>query len=346
AQGQFQSLRLNAIVHLGGSAVQVHVVDVVGLQSGFFESEGDRSCRLFGRIAHADAMEGFAGGRIARNFSEDASTPSLRVLVVFEHEHPRAFGENEPVSVGGERTRSALWLIVPRLSERAQERVSLNDAGSNRCIHAARKKHGLHTGLNVLVGVADCFARRGAARGHYVAVAAAAEAHRDFARDRAHGAAGNAEQADLLDVSRVPKPVLLFGKFLRATARSQNHAYLALLVERHRRVVESGIFQSLVGSGHGERHYSRYMLALARVDPGEFIEFRNLSGNVYRQAAGIKTRNTLDARSALKHGARERILADAVGADYAHSGNDDASHERTSSDGDSGPMRCNAKCMG
>ena len=177
-------------------------------------------------------------------------------------------------------------------------------------------------------------------------VAAAAEAHGDFARDRAHGSAWDAKQADLLDVSGVPEAVLLFGKLLRAAARAEDHADLALLVERHRVVVEAGVFQCFVGSGHGQRHYARYVLALARIDPGELVEFRNFSGNVHGQAAGIEARNAFDARSAFKHGARERILADAVRADHAHSGDDDASHGRTSSDGPSRPMRCNAKYMG
>jgi hypothetical protein len=88
------------------------------------------------------------------------------------------------------------------------------------------------------------------------------------------------------------------------------------------------------------------VLALARIDPSEFVEFRDFPGNVHRQAAGIETRNALDARSAFEHGARKGILADAVGADHAHSGDDDASHGRTSSDGPSRPMRCNAKYMG
>ena len=104
----------------------------------------------------------------------------------------------------------------------------------------------MHSCLNVLVGIANGVGRRRAARRDHVAIAAKSEAHADFAGQRAHGAAGDAEQADLLDVSGVPEPVLLFGKFLSATARAEDHANLALLLHRHVGVIDAGVLMASV----------------------------------------------------------------------------------------------------
>src|SRR5215470_7038889 len=84
-----------------------------------------------------------------------AHAPSLRVLVLFEYEHPRTLGQDEPVAVRRKRPRGTLGLIVPGLCERVQQRVSLDDAWGDWGVHATRKKHRLHSGLNMLVGVTD-----------------------------------------------------------------------------------------------------------------------------------------------------------------------------------------------
>ena len=59
----------------------------------------------------------------------------------------------------------------------------------------------------------------GAAGGDHMAVAAKSKSHADFAGNRTHRAAGDAEQAYLFDVPAMPQAVLFFGKFLRAAAR-------------------------------------------------------------------------------------------------------------------------------
>ena len=117
-------------------------------------------------------------------------------------------------------------------------------------------------------------------RRDHVAVAAKSEAHADFAGKRSHGAAGNAEQADLLDVSAMPEPVLLLGKFLRAAARAQNHADLALFFHRHGGGIEAGILDRFGRGGDSQRHYAGDVFAFARVHPGKFVKLRNFAGDV------------------------------------------------------------------
>ncbi len=77
-------------------------------------------------------------------------------------------------------------------------------------------------------------------------VAAKAEPHADFAGDRAHGAARNAEQADLLHVSGMPKPVLFFGELLRAAAGAEDYADFPFLVHRHGGGIQPGVLDGFV----------------------------------------------------------------------------------------------------
>src|SRR5579863_1038004 len=93
----------------------------------------------------------------------------------------------------------------------------------------------------MLVGITDGVGRRGAACGNHVTVTAKAEAHGDFAGDRAHSSAGNAEQTHLFYVSGMPEPVLLLGEFLRSAAGAEDHANLAFFFHRHRSWIELGI---------------------------------------------------------------------------------------------------------
>ena len=230
---------------------------------------------------------------------------------------------HEAVAVGGKWTRRALRSVVPGLSERAQQRVAFDDARGDRRIHAAHQKHRQHARLNMLVGIADGVGRRSAARRHHVAVAAKSKAHADFAGQRSHSAAGNAEQADLFYVSAVPEAVLLLGKFLRAAAGSQNHADLALLLHRHGGGIEAGILDGFGGCGNGQRHDAGDMLALARVHPRQFVKFGNFAGDMYRQGGRIEARDAFYAGFAGEKGAAKGFFAYAVGADDAHSSDDD-----------------------
>ena len=150
-------------------------------------------------------------------------------------------------------------------------------------IHATHQKHGQHAGLNMLVGVTDGVGGRSAARSHHVAVAAKSKTHADFAGQRSHGAAWNAEKADLLDVSAMPEPVLLFGKFLGAAPGPENHANLTLLLHRHGGGIESRVLDGFRGRGHGQRHHAGNVFAFARVHPGQFVKLGNLARDLYRQ---------------------------------------------------------------
>jgi hypothetical protein len=82
---------------------------------------------------------------------------------------------------------------------------------------------------------------------------------------------------------------LLLGKFLGAAPRAEYDADLALLLERHGGRVESGVVECFAGSRDGQGHDSGDVPSLFRIHPGEFVEFCNFAGNVYRQVRRIET---------------------------------------------------------
>ena len=323
-QSEFQGSGFHAVVHFGRGAVKVYVVDIFGGDVCFFESQGDGAGGFFGRIAHAHSMEGFAGRSVAGDLGIDAGAAGAGVDVVFEDKHPGTFGDYESVAIGGKGARGALRRMIPGLGKGAQQRVALDDSGSDWRIYATDQKHGLHACLNVLIGVTEGVGGRSASGGDHVAVAAKAEAHADFAGNRAHGSAGNAEQAHLLDVSGMPEPVLFFGEFLGAAAGAEDHADFAFFVHRHGRRVEAGVPDGFAGGGYCQGYDAGHVLALTRIDPGEFVKFGNLAGNVHREVGGIKPRNALHAGLSRKNGAAEGFFADAVRADHADSGDNHA----------------------
>src|SRR5579872_283102 len=162
-----------------------------------------------------------------------------------------------------------------------------------------------------------------------MAVAAEAEAHGDFARQRAHGATRNAEEAHLLDVSGVPKAVLLFGELLGSAAAAEDHADLALFVHGHCFGIEAGVANGFVRSGDGQGNDAGNVLALTRIDPGEFIEFGDFSGNVNWKSGSIEAGDPLDARLAGENGPAEGFFTDAVRTDDADSGDRDTWQHRS-----------------
>ena len=122
----------------------------------------------------------------------------------------------------------------------------------------------------------------------------------------------------------MPEPVLLLGKLLGAAPGTEDHADLALLVEGHGGIVEAGVLKSFGGGRDGERDDTRHVLAFARIDPGQFVELGNLACNMHGQAGGIEAGDALDPGFTSQHGMGEGIVADAIRADHAHPGDDDA----------------------
>ena len=65
-----------------------------------------------------------------------------------------------------------------------------------------------------------------------------------------------------------------------------------------------------------------------RFHPCQFVEVLDLAGNLHGQFTGIEAANPLHPADAIKHGAAERLVSNAVRADRAHSRDHDAFFHR------------------
>src|SRR5271165_3679302 len=100
-------------------------------------------------------MEGLASRTVTGDFGQDARAARTSMLVLFEEEHPCAFGNHESVAVGREWPRSALRSMVPRRSHNLHEREALHDSRSDGRVNAADQHHGNKAELDLPQGVAE-----------------------------------------------------------------------------------------------------------------------------------------------------------------------------------------------
>ena len=173
--------------------------------------------------------------------------------------------------------------MVPRFRHDFHQGKALHDAKSQGRICAAHQHEWLHAKLNLAHGISNRISGRSAAGGDYVAEAAEAEAHAHFAGERAHGPAGNGEDAYLLDLSLVVKMVLMVGKIISAAAAAQHHADFAFAVEGEAGGINTGIAERLSRGRNGQGYGAGEMLALVRLDPVKLVEILNFAGNFYRK---------------------------------------------------------------
>src|SRR3954462_4745651 len=95
------------------------VLNIFRSNARFIERESDRARWFIGRVAHANAMKRLAGRAVAGDFGVNLGSACFGVFVLFEDKHPRAFGKNKAIAIGGKWSRGALRLIIPRLCQRA-----------------------------------------------------------------------------------------------------------------------------------------------------------------------------------------------------------------------------------
>ncbi len=247
--------------------MQVHVVDGPGIHARFLHREVDGAGRLFAAFGQTHAMEGLARGAIAGDLGIDPRAAGQGVFALFQDEHPRPFGDDEAIAVRREGPGGALRRMVPRCRHDAHQREALHDAGGDRGVDAAGEHHRQHAKLDLAEGITDRVGGRRAAGRHHVAHAPQPEVHAHLARERAHRPAGDAEEAHLFDVPRIPEPVLLFAELLRAAAGAQYDADLALLLQAHTFCLDAGVAERFIGGCDRQRHRARDVFALVLLHP-------------------------------------------------------------------------------
>ena len=111
---------------------------------------------------------------------------------------------------------------------------------------------------------------------------------------------------------------------MRAAARADYDADLALGFHVHSGEVHARVVQGFGSRGDSQRNHASDVLALFSVDPFGFVEVVDLAGDLHRQVARVKTGDAFDAAFSRKNGAAKRFIADAVRAYTAHSSDDDS----------------------
>ena len=123
AEDALHGQRLQLVVHRSGGAMGVDVVDVVTDEARLVREHvlhgAGGAFALF--VRHGD-VEGVAGGAIAGEFGEDVRAAREGVLFGFEHEHARAFADDEPIAGEVEGAGGSARVGRCRWSARARQR--------------------------------------------------------------------------------------------------------------------------------------------------------------------------------------------------------------------------------
>src|SRR5580693_4316262 len=117
------------------------------------------------------------------------------------------------------------------------------------------------------------------------------EAHIQFARKRTHHSSWHAEQTHLLVLLMEEQAILLLGEFLGSAARTNDYAKTTSLLERQGSGIETSVAQGLRGRGQSQWQHPRHMFPVALFHPSQFVEVRNLAGNLDGNFPRIETRD-------------------------------------------------------
>ena len=218
--------------------------------------------------------------------------------------------------------------MVPARAHDAHELEAAQDQRRDGRIHAAGDDGVQHAAPDVAEGVADGVGGGSAAGGDDMAQAAEAEAHGDFAGERADGAGGNGVDAALLLLAGVIEAVLLLGEILAAAAGADHDADLAQFVARHGVRVEAGIRQRFRHAGRGQRHGARYVRPVLHLHVPVFVEFvGHLARDLYHETAdGSKRVMRRHPAAAVSAGLPKTFTPDPIGAHGADSRNHNMTH--------------------
>src|SRR5712671_4517491 len=103
AKGKLHGARLDAVVELSRSAVEISVLHVTAGDPSFLHGDSDGARRFFAAFFQTDAVESFARGSVSSDLGVDLGATRLGMFVVFQNKHPRTLGDHESVAIFRER---------------------------------------------------------------------------------------------------------------------------------------------------------------------------------------------------------------------------------------------------
>ncbi len=177
--------------------------------------------------------------------------------------------------------------------------------------------------------IAQCVGRRSTSGGDDLARPAQPEPYAQVTGKCSHDSGGHAEQAHVPVVLMEEQAVLLLGKFLRSTPRTDNHCETTALFERQGSGVDSSMFEGLARCRDGQGQYARNMLSFTLLYPCQLIESRHLARNLHRNFARIKMRDAPYSRHSCQAGISKCFPSQPVGTHGAHSRDHDSSQACT-----------------
>src|SRR5262249_31319173 len=101
-ESHLNSTRLDAVIQLGRSAVQIDVINLIGTEAGILHRQCHRARRLDSGFVESYAMVRIAGRAISGNLSVNPRAAVERLLQFFEQKQVCAFCQDESIAISAE----------------------------------------------------------------------------------------------------------------------------------------------------------------------------------------------------------------------------------------------------
>ena len=312
------------VASVGGGAVAVDAVDVLGTDPRVLEREFHGAAHLFA-LRRRDV---YAVGIFpeADHFGVDPGAAGLGVRETFQNERPRAFAHDEAVAVLVEGARRLLGRVVVAAGGR-KERVEDRGVGGVELFGTPGDHHLLLSVTNRLIGHADPLRARGAGGARRDDAALEAEvdpnvdgrrvahhAHVRRSRDAAAGLREN-EVGEFRHGRGLPS-----GRAVGDAAVARREDGVAEKARVSERVV-ARLHGHEGDASHGAGALSRKEFRIERVG-------RDRSGDAGVEVRLVPVRHVANGAAVLIKGFAHGRPVVAQGREKAHAGDDDAFHQR------------------
>src|SRR5271170_6853831 len=320
AEDAFERFGFDGVADGRGSAVRIHVADVIG-----------RNARVFQR-GHRDAIAAVAvlGGlgdvisvarhSVADNFRQNFRATALRVFQSFQNHHAGTLADNEAVAISIEGAAGVLGIVIAR-GESAHGGESANAHGGDGGFGAASDHHIGSTALNNFEGVTDGVRGSGAGGGGGGVRTFRAVTNGNVSSGEIDDSGGNEERRDFAGPAREIFGMLALDDVESADAGADVHARG---IRDFRSDFQAGHFHGEIGGGQSELDEAPGLLQLFFLEPVERIEIADFSGDAAVEGRGVKMSD--GANAAL---ARQQIAPDFFGANAAAANQPNARNHNT-----------------
>src|SRR6266850_64783 len=282
--------RFDAIVELGGRAVEIHIVDVAAPQACIFKRHLHGAGRLDAGFVQTHAMVRIACRTVSHDLRIDPRATRLRGFFGLDDINPCALAKHKPVAIGGKRSRALFRVVVPRLGQDSHQTEARKNSRRERRVRPAANDDVGASAHNSVAGVEQRVSGAGASGRNNVTRAVQLERHRNLAAQRADRRCRNRIDAGFLRLASKPVRVLPFRKFKSSPAAAEDHADSPALIQVKDLRIQPRILERLPGRNNSKSRRARNVGAFFRVKGLERVGVayfsRNLNGKLRRIESG------------------------------------------------------------